>query len=118
MVDSPKQLAEVLFEKLGLPPQKRTKTGYSTDARVLRMLAPLHPIAEKIVAYRELTKLTSTYLEALPKLLGEDGRMHTSFNQTVAATGRLSSSSPNLQNIPVRTELGAHKRRVRPCRAR
>ena len=109
-IDSPKQLAEVLFEKLGLPPQKRTKTGYSTDAEVLAALAPLHPIAEKIVAYRELTKLKSTYIDALPRLLGEDGRLHTSFNQTVAATGRLSSSNPNLQNIPVRTELG---RRIR-----
>lgn len=105
-IDSPKQLAEVLFDKLGLPPQKRTKTGYSTDAGVLAALAPLHPIAEKIVAYRELTKLTSTYLEALPRMVGPDGRLHTTFNQTVAATGRLSSSSPNLQNIPVRTELG------------
>jgi DNA polymerase-1 len=109
-VDSPKQLSEVLFEKLGLPPGKRTKTGYSTDASVLSTLAPLHPIAQKIVAYRELTKLTSTYIEALPRLLGEDGRLHTSFNQTVAATGRLSSSNPNLQNIPVRTEFG---RRIR-----
>ncbi len=109
-VDSPKQLGEVLFEKLGLPPSKKTKTGYSTDASVLQALAPLHPIAEKVVAYRELTKLTSTYIEALPRMLGEDGRLHTTYNQTVAATGRLSSSSPNLQNIPVRTELG---RRIR-----
>ncbi|MBN1192523.1 MAG: DNA polymerase I [Coriobacteriia bacterium] len=109
-IDSPKQLGEVLFDKLQLPTQKKTKTGYSTDASVLAALAPLHPIAEKIVAYRELTKLTSTYIDALPRLLGEDGRLHTTFNQTVAATGRLSSSSPNLQNIPVRTELG---RRIR-----
>ncbi len=109
-IDSPKQLSEVLFEKLGLPTGKRTKTGFSTDASVLSSLAPIHPIAEKIVAYRELTKLTSTYIEALPRLLGEDGRLHTSFNQTVAATGRLSSSNPNLQNIPVRTEFG---RRIR-----
>jgi DNA polymerase-1 len=109
-IDSPKQLSEVLFERLKLPPGKRTKTGFSTDASVLAALAPVHPIAEKIVAYRELTKLTSTYLEALPRLLGEDGRLHTSFNQTVAATGRLSSSNPNLQNIPVRTPLG---RRIR-----
>jgi len=109
-VDSPKQLSEVLFEKLGLPVQKRTKTGFSTDASVLAALAPLHPIAAKIVAYRELTKLSSTYLDALPRMLGDDGRLHTSFNQTVAATGRLSSSNPNLQNIPVRTELG---RRIR-----
>lgn len=109
-IDSPKQLGEVLFDKLGLPTQKKTKTGYSTDASVLAALAPLHPIADKIVAYRELTKLTSTYIDALPRLLAEDGRLHTTFNQTVAATGRLSSSSPNLQNIPVRTELG---RRIR-----
>ena len=109
-IDSPKQLGEVLFDKLGLPPQRRTKTGHSTDAGVLAALAPLHPIAEKIVAYRELTKLTSTYIDALPRLVGEDGRLHTTFNQTVAATGRLSSSNPNLQNIPVRTELG---RRIR-----
>ncbi|MBF4510483.1 MAG: DNA polymerase I [Aeromicrobium sp.] len=117
-IDSPKQLGEVLFEKLGLPTGKRTKTGYSTDASVLADLAPLHPIAAKVVAYRELTKLTSTYIDSLPRLVGEDGRLHTTFNQTVAATGRLSSSSPNLQNIPVRTELG---RRIRaafiPARA-
>jgi DNA polymerase-1 len=105
-IDSPKQLAEVLFDKLGLPTQRKTKTGYSTDASVLAALAPLHPIAAKIVAYRELTKLTSTYIDALPRLVGDDGRLHTTFNQTVAATGRLSSSNPNLQNIPVRTELG------------
>lgn len=110
VIDSPKQLSEVLFTRLGLPPQKKTKTGFSTDASVLAALAPLHPIAEAIVSYRELTKLVSTYLEALPRMLGEDGRLHTSFNQTVAATGRLSSSNPNLQNIPVRTELG---RRIR-----
>lgn len=109
-IDSPKQLAEILFEKLGLPPQKRTKTGFSTDASVLATLAPLHPIAEKVVAYRELAKLKSTYIDALPSLLAADGRIHTSFNQTVAATGRLSSSAPNLQNIPVRTEFG---RRIR-----
>ena len=110
VVDSPKQLAEVLFERIGLPPGKKTKTGFSTDASVLASLAPLHPIAEKIVEYRELTKLKSTYLDALPRLLGGDQRLHTSFNQTVAATGRLSSSNPNLQNIPVRTEYG---RRIR-----
>ena len=109
-IDSPKQLAEVLFERLGLPPQKRTKTGFSTDASVLSALAPLHPIAEKIVAYRELAKLKSTYIDALPTLIAEDGRVHTTFNQTVAATGRLSSSGPNLQNIPVRTGFG---RRIR-----
>ena len=109
-IDSPKQLGEVLFEKMGIPPAKRTKTGYSTDASVLRGLAADHPIAQMIMDYRELAKLTSTYLLALPRLLGEDGRLHTTFNQTVAATGRLSSSNPNLQNIPIRTELG---RRIR-----
>ncbi len=109
-IDSPKQLGEVLFEKMDIPPAKRTKTGYSTDASVLRGLAASYPIAQMLMDYRELTKLTSTYLLALPRLLGEDGRLHTTFNQTVAATGRLSSSSPNLQNIPVRTELG---RRIR-----
>jgi len=105
-VDSPKQLGEVLFDKLGLPSGKRTKTGYSTDASVLGGLSPAFPIAGKVLEYRELTKLRSTYIEALPRLVGEDGRLHTSFNQTVAATGRLSSSNPNLQNIPVRTGLG------------
>jgi len=110
LIDSPKQLAGVLFDKLGLPGRKRTKTGFSTDAGVLAELAPLHPIAEKIVAYRELAKLKSTYIDALPALVASDGRIHTTFNQTVAATGRLSSSAPNLQNIPVRTEFG---RRIR-----
>jgi len=109
-IDSPRQLGEVLFEKLGLPASKRTKTGFSTDASVLTGLAQSYPLAERIMEYRELTKLTSTYIDALPRLLAEDGRLHTSFNQTVAATGRLSSSNPNLQNIPVRTEFG---RRIR-----
>jgi len=109
-IDSPKQLGEVLFDKLGLPRSKRTKTGYSTDASVLSALAADFPIAQLIMDYRELAKLTSTYLEALPRLIAEDGRLHTTFNQTVAATGRLSSSNPNLQNIPVRTEFG---RRIR-----
>jgi len=109
-IDSPKQLSEVLFDKLGLPPGKRTKTGYSTDSSVLSGLAESYPIAARILEYRELAKLKSTYIDALPRLVGEDGRLHTTFNQTVAATGRLSSSSPNLQNIPVRTELG---RRIR-----
>lgn len=109
-VDSPKQLAEVLFERMGLPAGKRTKTGYSTDASVLAGLASTYPIARLILDYRELTKLKSTYIDALPRLVGSDGRLHTTFNQTVAATGRLSSSNPNLQNIPVRTELG---RRIR-----
>ena len=104
--DSPKQLAEILFDRLGLPVIKKTKTGRSTNAAVLAELKAHHPIAEKITEYRESTKLQNTYLEALPKLIATDGRIHTSFNQAVTATGRLSSSSPNLQNIPVRTEAG------------
>lgn len=111
-IDSPKQLAEVLFEDLGLPPKKKKKTGFSTDASVLAELAPLHPIAEKLMNYREYTKLQSTYIESLPRLVGADGRLHTTFKQTVAATGRLSSINPNLQNIPVRTELGRRVRRA------
>lgn len=105
-IDSPKQLGEVLFEKLRLPAGKRTKTGFSTDASVLQALAPSYPIAAKVIEYREVTKLKSTYIDALPRLVGADGRLHTTFNQTVAATGRLSSSNPNLQNIPVRSPLG------------
>jgi DNA polymerase-1 len=106
LIDSPKQLGDVLFDKLGLPHGRKTKTGYSTDAQVLGTLAPDYPIAAKVIEYRELTKLKSTYIDALPRLIREDGRLHTTFNQTVAATGRLSSSNPNLQNIPVRTDLG------------
>ncbi len=109
-IDSPKQLGEILFEQLGLPTGKRTKTGYSTDASVLAPLAASWPIAGKVLEYRELAKLRSTYVEALPRLMDEGDRLHTTFNQTVAATGRLSSSEPNLQNIPVRTALG---RRIR-----
>lgn len=109
-VDSPKQLGEVLFVDLGLPTGKKTKTGFSTNSAVLDGLVDKHPIVGKIATYREYNKLQSTYIEALPRLLATDHRLHTSFNQTVAATGRLSSSNPNLQNIPVRTELG---RRIR-----
>jgi DNA polymerase-1 len=105
-IDSPKQLGEVLFDKLGLPTGRRTKTGWSTDAQVLTPLASAFPIAAKVLEYREMTKLKSTYVDALPRLVAADGRLHTTFNQTVAATGRLSSSNPNLQNIPVRTPLG------------
>ncbi|HEY3373823.1 MAG TPA: DNA polymerase I [Candidatus Aquicultor sp.] len=106
-INSPQQLGFILFEKLGLPKSKKTKTGYSTDANVLNRLLTVHPIVEKIIAYRELAKLKSTYIDALPKIISpDDGRLHTSFNQTVTTTGRLSSSNPNLQNIPVRTELG------------
>jgi len=105
-IDSPKQLGVILFDKLKLPVIKKTKTGYSTNAQVLSELAPMHPLPAKIIEYREIAKIKSTYIDALPKLLAEDGRLHTHFNQTVAATGRLSSSDPNLQNIPVRTDFG------------
>jgi len=110
-INSPKQLQVILFEKLGLPPKRKTKTGFSTDVEVLEELAREHPLPEKILEYRMLEKLRGTYVEALPRLVNpETGRIHTSFNQAVAATGRLSSSDPNLQNIPVRTEIG---RRIR-----
>ena len=110
-VNSPKQLQRILFDKLGLKPVRKTKTGYSTDVDVLEQLAHVHPLPEKILEYRTLDKLRGTYVEALPKLVNPDtGRLHTSLNQAVTATGRLSSSDPNLQNIPVRTELG---RRIR-----
>lgn len=110
-INSPKQLQKVLFEDLGLTPVKRTKTGLSTDVEVLEALAHEHPLPAKVLEYRTLEKLRGTYVEALPKLVHpETGRIHTSFNQAVAATGRLSSSDPNLQNIPVRTEMG---RRIR-----
>jgi len=112
-VNSPQQLQSILFEKLALPRGKKTKTGYSTDSEVLEGLISEHAIARKILDYRALNKLKSTYIEALPKLVSPDtGRIHTSFNQTVAATGRLSSSEPNLQNIPVRTEAGRRIRRA------
>jgi DNA polymerase-1 len=110
---SPKQLAFVLFEKLGLPRLKRTKTGYSTDAEVLEALAPHHEVVAKILEYRELSKLLSTYVEVLPRLVNpRTGRVHTTFNQTGTATGRLSSQDPNLQNIPIRTEEGRKIRRA------
>ena len=109
-IGSPKQLGEVLFEELSLPPIRKTKTGYSTDAKVLQQLAIEHPVAERVIAYRELTKLRGTYIEGLLKLIGDDDRIHTTLNQTTTATGRISSDSPNLQNIPVRTELGARIR--------
>jgi DNA polymerase-1 len=110
-VASPKQLGEVLFERLKLPRGKKTKTGWSTDVEVLTGLAEEHPIAARVLDYRSLAKLKSTYCDALPKLVHPDtGRIHTSFNQAVTATGRLSSSDPNLQNIPIRTEEG---RRIR-----
>jgi DNA polymerase-1 len=106
MLGSTQQLARILFEKLGLTPGRKGKTGYSTDTRVLRTIRGDHEIVEVIEEWRELTKLLNTYLGPLPALLGEDGRLHTTFNQAVAATGRLSTSNPNLQAIPIRTELG------------
>ena len=107
---SPKQLGHILFEKLGLPPVKKTKTGYSTNAEVLEKLQYQHPIVSLVLEYRQLTKLNSTYVEGLSKVIAGDGRIHTSFQNTVTATGRLSSTEPNLQNIPVRTALGAEMR--------
>ena len=111
-IDSPKQVGHILFEVVGLKPRKKTSRGYSTDAKVLGELAKEHPLPELILKYRELAKIKSTYIDALPKLLGDDGRLHTSFNETVTTTGRLSSSNPNLQNIPVRTDFGRH---IREC---
>ncbi len=110
-INSPKQLSEILFERLSLPVLKKTKSGYSTNAEVLEKLRPYHPIINAILDYRQLAKLRSTYTEGLLKVAGEDGRVHTCFTQTVTATGRLSSVEPNLQNIPVRTELGRELRR-------
>lgn len=112
-INSHRQLAYILFEKLGLPPVKRTKTGYSTDAEVLEELADKHEIAAKLVEYRQVMKLKSTYVDGLKPLINpRTGRLHTSFNQTVTATGRLSSSEPNLQNIPVRMDLGRRLRKA------
>jgi DNA polymerase-1 len=109
---SPKQLEQILFYELNLPKGKRTKTGYSTDASVLEELRPAHPMIDKLLEWRIYTKLRSTYVEALPTLMAADGRLHTTFHQAVASTGRLSSSDPNLQNIPIRTELGRKIRRA------
>lgn len=105
-INSPKQLGVILFEKLEMPYGKKTKTGYSTAADVLDRLAPEYPIVADILEYRQLTKLKSTYADGLVNYIKEDGRIHTSFNQTITATGRLSSTEPNLQNIPMRIELG------------
>ncbi len=110
-VNSPKQLGEVLFETLGLPHNKKTKTGYSTNAEILEKLKPYHPIIQDILDYRQVTKLKSTYADGLLKVADENGRVHSTFKQTGTATGRLSSTDPNLQNIPVRTELGKELRR-------
>ncbi|HEY0443351.1 MAG TPA: DNA polymerase I, partial [Candidatus Limnocylindrales bacterium] len=109
---SPKQLEQILFFELNLPKGKRTKTGFSTDASVLEDLRPAHPMIDKLLEWRIYTKLRSTYVEALPNLMAADGRLHTTFHQAVAATGRLSSSDPNLQNIPIRTPLGRRIRRA------
>jgi DNA polymerase-1 len=103
---SPQQLGRILFEKLGLTPGRKGKTGYSTDTKVLRSIRDEHPIVAVVEEWRELTKLLNTYLGPLPTLIGDDGRLHTHFNQAVAATGRLSTSNPNLQAIPIRTDLG------------
>ncbi len=131
-IGSPKQLGDILFVELGLPKGRKTKTGYSTDATVLEELRGVHPVVEPVLDWRIYTKLRSTYVEALPTLIGPDGRLHTLFHQAVAATGRLSSSDPNLQNIPIRTPLGppdpprvrrrvagrdARRRRLQPDRA-
>jgi DNA polymerase-1 len=109
---SPQQLGEVLFGQLGLSRKRRGKTGYSTDARVLQAIRHEHPVIPKIERWRELNQLAKTYLDALPLLIAQDGRIHTTFNQTAATTGRLSSNNPNLQNIPIRTPLG---RQIRAC---
>jgi DNA polymerase-1 len=112
MIGSPQQLGQILFEKLKLSRKRRGKTGYSTDNRVLEAIRDEHEIVPKIIKYRELSKLAQTYLDALPNWIGDDGRLHTTFEQTTAATGRLSSINPNLQNIPIRTETG---REIRAC---
>lgn len=111
-INSPKQLGAILFDKLGLPNGKKTKTGYSTSAEVLDKLAPEYPIVKDILEYRQLTKLKSTYADGLSGCIAEDGRIHSNFNQTITATGRISSTEPNLQNIPVRMELGRLIRKV------
>jgi len=111
-INSPKQLGVILFEKLMLPPPKKTKTGYSTNVEVLDSLLGKHPIIEHIKEYRELTKLKSTYADGLLKVIGNDGRIHTSFQMTVTATGRLSSTEPNLQNIPIRKDAGSEIRKM------
>ncbi len=112
-LNSPKQLGEVLFGEggMGLPAPKKTKTGYSTNAEILEKLRPYHPIIEDILDYRQVTKLKSTYVDGLLRVVGKDGQVHTNFKQTGTATGRLSSAEPNLQNIPIRTEMGRELRR-------
>lgn len=111
-INSPKQLGKILFEKLDLPVIKKTKTGYSTNAEVLEKLQDKHDIIPKITYYRQITKLNSTYVEGLKNVIDEDGHIHSSFNQTVTTTGRLSSTEPNLQNIPIKQEMGREIRKV------
>ena len=112
-INSPKQLGDILFEEIGLPPGRRTKTGYSVAQPVLEGLRGAHDAVDLVLEYRQLTKLKSTYVDALPAQVNPDtGRIHTNYNQTIAATGRLSSTNPNLQNIPVRTDLGRQVRRA------
>ena len=112
-INSPLQLSDLLFKELGLPRTKRTRTGYSTDANSLEALKELHPVVEQILEYRQVSKLKSTYVDALPDMINpHTGRVHTSYNQTGSATGRISSNDPNLQNIPIRTELGRQVRRA------
>ena len=111
-INSPKQLGEVLFEKMSLPGGKKTKTGYSTAADVLEKLAPEYPVVRKVLDYRQVAKLKSTYADGLGAFIREDGRIHGTFNQTITATGRISSTEPNLQNIPVRMELGREIRKL------
>ena len=112
-INSPQQLSDLLFNEIGLPKTKRTKTGYSTDANSLEGLKGLHPVVDQILDYRQVSKLKSTYLDALPDMVNPaTGRVHTSYNQTGSATGRMSSSDPNLQNIPIRTEMGRQVRRA------
>lgn len=111
-INSPKQLGEILFDRMKMPGGKKTKTGYSTAADVLEKLAPEYPVVRKVLDYRQLTKLKSTYADGLAAFIREDGRIHGTFNQTITATGRISSTEPNLQNIPVRMELGREIRKV------
>ncbi|MGL5821219.1 MAG: DNA polymerase I [Sarcina sp.] len=111
-INSPKQLGKILFEKLDLPVIKKTKTGYSTNAEVLEKLSDKHPIIDKVVYYRQLAKIYSTYVEGLKAVIDEDGAIHSNFNQTITTTGRLSSTEPNLQNIPIKYEMGREIRKV------
>lgn len=112
-INSPKQLSQIMFEKMGIPAVKKTKTGYSTNEQVLSQLAPMHSIAEYVLDYRQLSKLQSTYVESLPRMVFEGtDKIHTTYNQAVASTGRLSSTDPNLQNIPIRSDLGKKVRKA------